>query len=338
MTIPPPEKSPLSPKESSRFYTSIRGVILALVVLIGNGIHPIINNIRPESLDALNFVFQMSLWEMVFAIIFLAVKFFINKPKPMQLSNSIPTEMHHQRTFRKRNLFRLVIIGLLFSGATYLYISGLSEAGAIVGSIALKVSPIYAMLLGVLFLGEKVSWKQIGLTVCMLFGLYYLGTAGTFVFGSFSLGFAKLLIVPLFWAIGHALTKPLLENNSISPLQVILVRSSIVSLVIGGLTAILYDFSFLLDALQRPENLGFSFLMGGTYFFMHISWYNSITYIDLGYASALVTPSPALTTILAVSLGLEFFHRYDLIGMVVMFLGLFGLIWMKNKEMRSQKS
>jgi len=196
-----------------------------------------------------------------------------------------------------------------------------------VGSLALKISPVYAMLLGALFLGEKVSWKEITLTAVMLFGLYYLGTAGTFVFGSFSLGFAKLLFVPLLWGIGHALTKPLLENRTISPIQIIVVRSSIISVVIGGTTIILHDISFLGNALLRPEYLLFSLLMGGTYFLMHISWYNSITYIDLGYASALVTPSPAITTILAVSLSLDILHGYDIIGMAVVFISLFGLIW-----------
>ena len=81
---------------------------------------------------------------------------------------------------------------------------------------------------------------------------------------------------------------------------------------------------------MRPDYLLFSLIMGGTYFCMHISLYNSIKYIDLGYASALVTPSPVLTTILAVSLGLESFHSYDIIGMVVVFIALFGLIWVNN--------
>ncbi|MHA1744730.1 MAG: EamA family transporter, partial [Promethearchaeota archaeon] len=200
----------------------------------------------------------------------------------------------------------------------------------------LKISPVYAMLLGALFLGEKVSWKEITLTVVMLFGLYYLGTEGTFVFGSFSLGFAKLLLVPLLWGIGHALTKPLLENHTISPIQIIVVRSSIISVVIGGTTIILHDISFLGNALRVPEYLFFSLLMGGTYFFMHISWYNSITCIDLGYASALVTPSPAITTILAVSLGLETLQIFDIFGMSIVFISLFGLIWVN--KMRSGRS
>ncbi|MCK5346524.1 MAG: DMT family transporter, partial [Candidatus Heimdallarchaeota archaeon] len=270
------------------------------------------------------------LWELILAMLFMAIQFFIGKSKPKQSSSCVSEIASNHPKSSWGHLLRLLLIGIIFSGATYLYIDGLTEAGAIVGSLALKISPVYAMLLGVLFLGEKVSWKQITLTMVMLFGLYYLGTAGTFVFGSFSLGFAKLLFVPLLWGIGHALTKPLLENHTISPIQIIVVRTSIISVVIGGTTIILYGFSSIGNALMHPEYLLFSLLMGGTYFFMHISWYNSITYIDLGYASALVTPSPAITTILAVSIGLETLHGYDIIGMAVVFISLFGLIWVNK--------
>jgi drug/metabolite transporter (DMT)-like permease len=319
----------ISSTPKSSFSTSSRGVLLSLVVLVGNGMHPIINKLRPESFNALNFVFQMALWELIFALLLMAVQFFMGKSPKLSSKGKFEITSNQPKS-RGGHLFRLLTIGVIFSGATYLYIDGLTEAGAIAGSLALKISPVYAMLLGALFLGEKVSWKEIVLTVVMLLGLYYLGTAGTFVFGSFSLGFAKLLFVPLLWGIGHALTKPLLENHTISPIQIIVVRSSIISVVIGGTTIILHDISFLGNALLRPEYLLFSLLMGGTYFLMHISWYNSITYIDLGYASALVTPSPAITTILAVSLSLEILHGYDIIGMAVVFIGLFGLIWVNK--------
>ena len=71
--------------------------------------------------------------------------------------------------------------------------------------------------------------------------------------------------------------------------------------------------------------------MGGTYLLMHISWYNSITLIDLSYASALVTPSPVITAFLSFIILNESVESYHFIGMVIMFIGLYLMIYFKAK-------
>ena len=52
------EKLPSS-KNIEKFYNSFRGLIFALIVLIGNGIHTIINNLCLEEFSSLLFLLQM---------------------------------------------------------------------------------------------------------------------------------------------------------------------------------------------------------------------------------------------------------------------------------------
>ncbi len=317
------EKKLPSSQNIEKFYSSSRGLIFALIVLIGNGIHPIINNLRPNEFSSTIFVMQMSMWEFFCALIVLFIQKI--KKKKIVLNNEI-NKNTGQICYSKKNLiFRMLIIGLIFTIATYGYVEGLKMAGSISGSIALKISPIYAIIIGFLFLGEKINVKQILITSFMLFGIYYLGTNGTFQMDQFSIGFAILLVVPFLWTIAHALTKSLLENKILIPNQVIFIRTGIISLSFLIINLIIYGNELLLSCIN-PSFLFFSFLMGFTYFFMHFSWYSSITSIDLSYASALVTPSPAVTALLAILLKQEDFHNYQIIGMVWAFVVLYGLI------------
>ena len=324
------EKKLPSSQNIIKFYSTSQGLIFALIVLIGNGIHPIINNLRPEEFSSTIFVLQMSMWEFFCVLVVLLFK---NYGKKKKKSNNATNRNFGKICYSKKKLiFRMLIIGLIFAIATYGYVEGLKLAGSISGSIALKISPIYAIIIGFLFLGEKINVKQILITFFMLFGIYYLGTNGTFQMDQFSIGFAILLIVPFLWTIAHALTKPLLENKILVPNQVILIRTGIISLSFLIVNLIIFGWKELFLSFINLNFLFFSFLMGFTYFFMHFSWYSSITSIDLSYASALVTPSPAITTLLVFLLKMEEFHYYQLIGMIWAFFGLYALILINKRS------
>ena len=58
-----------SSQNIAQYNSSSRGLIFALIVLIGNGFHPIINNLRPEDFSSTIFVLQMSIWEFICAFI-----------------------------------------------------------------------------------------------------------------------------------------------------------------------------------------------------------------------------------------------------------------------------
>ena len=308
----------------------IKGIIFGVVVLLGNGIHPIINNSRPVALDPLNFLLQMSIIEFFMAIpsAYLELKYFKKQHKTLYKPKS-PTE-------RWKFYLNLSFIGIIFTGSNYLYIVGLKLAGSISGSLALKVSPIYLLLIGVVFLGEKFNWKQLIIVFWMLGGLYYLATEGTLQADIFSLGFGILLITPLLWGTGHAITKILFRKNMILPSFVILVRTGGISILIFLINLGTNGWNNIAQSFLTTENQWFSFLMGGTYFCMHFGWYWAIKYLDLGFTSALVTPSPALTILFAYFITADQIYPYQIIGMIIVFIGLYALILLNTKS-RSSK-
>ncbi|MHA1647159.1 MAG: DMT family transporter [Promethearchaeota archaeon] len=321
-----------SVKNPPHLHSKTAGLIFALVVLIGNGIHPIINNLRPETLDSFNFTFQMSLWEYIFAFFAVIIENKVNRPN-ISKGFQKPGFFGIKNKTTKLKVFGLIlIIGLLFSVATYLYVEGLRRAGAISGSIALKISPVYAFIFGILFLNEKVNWKQLLITAIMLLGVYYIGTDGTFQIEIFSIWFGIMLFVPFLWSIGHTITKRLFHENLLTPNQIILFRTGIISTVMIIWLIFTQGWHSFQSALLTPKYLWFSFLMGTTYFFMHFSWYNSIKKIDFSFASALVTPSPVVTSILAIIFLKDIMHLYQLIGMIWIFLSLYGLILVNKKK------
>lgn len=318
------------PENISEKSTNLKGILYAAIVLIGNGIHPIINNSRPDYLDPFLFVLMMTAWEF-----FIVSPFIIwEKRKEKITDKSKNTTEKYEFREKKKSIFiiKLFLIGFLFAVAGYFYVEGMKQAGSIPSSIALKSSPIYAMIIGGLFTHEKISKKQIILTLIMLVGLYFLGTKGTWNLGEFSLWFGILLLVPLLWIIGHSITKPLLEKKLVTPLGIIQIRTGIMMVIFLILALIIFNPVAIISAISDGSMLMFSFLMGFTYFLMHFSWYNSIKNISISYASALVTPSPIITAVLASIFLSEKFEYYHLIGLVISLFCLYGLILSNNSK------
>jgi drug/metabolite transporter (DMT)-like permease len=309
------------------------GILYSIIVLLGNTFLPIINNTRPTNFDALFFAWMIVVWEVICILPIYIRESLLkthNQEKPI---NSIKPPVPIKLSSNWRWMVRLFIIGLLFSVATIGQVYGLSEAGSISGSIALKTAPIYSMMYGSLFLGEKITIIQILITIILFLGLVYMGTKGTFQLDQFSWGVGVLMIVPFFWAIGHGLTKPLLEKKVISSAQIILIRNAICSILIG----ILYlsiagtrDFWQLLS----PIHVLYMFLIGFNSMVMHYAWYKSISIIDISVASALAIPSPVLTTFLALLITHEALELFHIIGLSVSLLGLYLLILVQRKKER----
>jgi drug/metabolite transporter (DMT)-like permease len=311
------------------------GFFYAMVVLIGNGIHPIINNMKPSDFDALIFAWMMSFWELLGAIpLYFIIKSRNKRKNALEVAKK---DNNEKNTLSLRDKGIILLIGIIFAIATYYYILGLTLAGSVSGSIALKSAPIYSLIIGVIFLKEKLHPIDVLITLLMLIGLFYLATAGTFAMTEFSLGFAILLLVPLMWTIGHAMSKPYLVKGLISTPTLIIVRTGIVFVILFVASLFVIGWGPIYSILTGPIYVGFSALMGLTYLFMHYCWYKSISTLELSTASALVIPSPAITTILALLITQEEVHAYHIIGMLAMFIGLYSLIFIKSKRKKAEK-
>jgi drug/metabolite transporter (DMT)-like permease len=313
---------------TSSFYHSKLGILFAMVVLFGNGIHPIINNSRPIELNAMDFAWLMGLFEFLCVLpFFISEK--IKKP-------AADAKLDQKTAELRRNAWKLYLtIGLFFSIAQGLYTEGLTIAGSINGSIATKTAPIFALFIGAIILGEKITKTQLGLTAIMLLGLYYQSTKGTFLMDQINIGFLMLCATAFLWNFSHALSKPFLQSGAISTSEIIFYRTSIVLISLLTFSIIQTGFEHVFSIIKNPVFIFYGVLMGGTYFFMHFCWYKSISTINLSLASALVIPSPVITTVIAILIGQDVLHGYQIIGMIIMVGGLYALLFNKMKTNHS---
>lgn len=311
-------KSPKTPRD---------GIWLALIVLLGNGIYPVISNERPASLDGFFFSLMTVLWEFMCVFPFYLIEVTIRKRKLKKVSNL----KENSPNFSKINIsIRMLVVGILFAVAMVGMIYGLELAGSVAGSIALKTAPLFAMLIGAILLKEKIRPWALIFTVFMLGGLYYMATIGSWNPISFSWGVGICLLIPLLWGIGHALTKPLLQYSVLTPNEVILIRTGICTILIGIPYLLINGFDAF-SQWKSPIHLIFMLAMGGVYGITHLGWYLSIKKLDLGFASAMVVPSPVVTVLIAVLFLQTPLYSYQIIGLITSMIGLYGLIYSNQK-------
>jgi len=153
-----------------------------------------------------------------------------------------------------------------------------------------------------------------------------MATAGTWALISFSWGVGISLLIPLLWGLGHALTKPLLQYSVLTANEVIIIRTGICTVLIGIPYLILHGFAAFWQ-WTSPIHLLFMLAMGSVYALTHLGWYLSIKKLDLGFASALVVPSPVVTVIIAVVFLNTTLYSYQIIGLITSMIGLYGLIY-----------
>ncbi len=334
MTIEPISAELEVEHEQKSFETSKMGIIYALIVLFGNGVHPILNNTRPVDLYAVIFSFFFSFWEFAVGLVYFSIYKMRRKADDEVKLVDFSIEPHK----KWRAVGLLAIIGALFSVATFLYVRGLELAGSVSGSIALKTAPLYSILIGAIYLKEKVDYRLLLTIGAMITVLIYIGTAGTFQVEVFSRGFAYLLLVPFLWTIGHAIAKKLMNQKIINPLSIIVIRTGIVFIVLFIYALSTMGWQTVSYSLTNRDHILFSFVFGAIYFCMHLGWYRTIQILDLGYASAFVNPSPIITALLALVITKESIEPYHIVGLIVIIVALYMMIYFKSHPLKRKQS
>jgi len=264
------------------------------------------------------------------------LKFKYNNYRGEQLPQN---EKQNQKQFKKQKISKKTIfllflaIGGIFAGAQFLISYGLQTADAITASIAFKSSMIYTIIFGAIFLKEKPSKTQIGLTLMIFVALYYTISEGTFKPLEINLGALILILVPLLWTTGHSITKPILEKKILEPFDVIFLRTSISSIILfifyfGVLNKPISRFSLIFSS----ENIVNTFAIGLAYGIGHFFWYLGLRYIDLSINSAIQAPQPIITSIIAAIFLNEVLKIYHLIGIAIIIFSILGILVDKNKR------
>ncbi|MFX0174659.1 MAG: DMT family transporter [Candidatus Hodarchaeota archaeon] len=300
------------------------GIILSFISLFLLGFLPIISNSRPKTLDALNFAFYLSLWELTCSLALFFYEF--TKSKPGIFQKSIDSKIR-RKTFRVMGL-----TGIIFTISTFFYVYAFETAGTVSAAIAMQTYPLFSIIMEFILFKKKKRLSEFVFTLIMIVGIYYLGTEGTWLINDFSPWFALALIVPVLWSIAHVIIKNTLDTSPITPNQVTFFRVLISSILLFGISSLLNGTSNVFEGLISLEFQIFGFLMGLVYYLELVNWFYAIKHVEVSVASTITTPTPIITMIFALFILKESIELYQIIAMIIVFVSLYGLIWSERKN------
>lgn len=222
-----------------------------------------------------------------------------------------------------RPLFYVVILTAIANG---LFFVGLHFTTAMNAGLLEQIEPVYAALLSVLFLGERISRLQMIATSCMVLGALSVAYQG---YAGFNPGDLMILSAPLLFQIAHLIAKRILPDLP----QVFILPA--VRLMYGGLLMIAValcidpvSFASLLD----PQLWVCAGVFGLFFRTLDLGlWYQALRYVPLSVVSALLPIGAGVGFFAAILfLGeVPFPHHY--IGIALIALGLILLSRVKQK-------
>ena len=300
------------------------GVLLSFFSLFLLGFLPVISNSRPSNLNALNYAFYLSLWQLICSI-----PFFIYESTK---SNSGIFQKSADSKMRSKTLMIMGITGIIFSISTFFYVFAIETAGTVNGSLAMGTYPLFSIFMEFLIFRKKRRTIEIFFTITIIVGIYYLGTEGTWLISDFSIWFGLALIVPFLWSIAHVIIKNSIDTSPITPSQITFIRVLIASIVLFVISSLVNSTGNVLEGLLNPEFQFIGFLMGIVYYVELINWFYAVKHIEVSVASTITTPAPLITIFFALLLLKEPIGFYHIIAMIIIFTSLYGLLWAGNRK------
>jgi len=301
-----------------------KGILYGIGSVILIGIEPIIANSRPSEIDAYLFAMMTVIYE---AIIFFPL-FLIERNRLKGNKRTESNKYEENQTLLngwKRHKKLLIYLGVNFAIAQILFYVSFQLAGAINASLAQKTTIIFGLFFGFLINHEKISVTQIVFSIILLFGLVLAVTQGSFNLLEFNIGVLVMIATTCLWMIAHSFTKPILEKNELSSIQVVFIRN-----LLNGIVLISTYFIFFpienISLLFSPINHIFFILMGITYSFDLYCWYKALAYIDVSTASIIIAPSPIITAVFAMIILGETFTIFHLIGTIIITISIIVII------------
>jgi drug/metabolite transporter (DMT)-like permease len=299
------------------------------------GFQPIVANARPQSLDAFIFAAMTCLVE---AIVFFPLMIMEIKKKNSNTNDSNRTVFQSTVWQNwKKNIWLLIIIGIIFGLNQLLFFIGYDLAGAINGSLTQKTSVFFGLIFGVLILKERITKVQIIFSIILFFGLF-LAIAQVSFTTSFNInivmGVLILLFITILWMLGHTLTKSMFDRNEMTPTQMVFIRN----ILSGILLIVTYFLIFPVDKLSLftdPVNVFFFIAMGVVYGSGLFCWYKTLSYLDVSKATIIISPTPIVTSLFASFILGEVFTVFHLIGTLLVITSIIMIV--RQKEIPKNK-
>ncbi|MHA1983463.1 MAG: DMT family transporter [Candidatus Hodarchaeales archaeon] len=295
------------------------GIVLSFISLFLLGILPIISNSRPEELDALNYTFYLSIWQLLCSVPL--VTYELNSASKGLFSETVSKDL------RKKTLIVMFITGLIFVLATFLYILSFEKAGIVNAAIAIQAYPLFSILWETIFLNRKKNKQELAFTLMLITGIIYLGTNGTWQLENLTVWFILALIVPLLWSIAHVTIKHTLDNSPITPGQVTFLRVLTASFFLFFISIFINGPESVIEGLFTYSFQIYAIFMGLVFYLELVNWFYAVKHVDVSVASSITTPTPVITMVLAIIFLGESVEMYQLMTMLVVFISLYGLLY-----------
>ena len=230
-----------------------------------------------------------------------------------------------------------LITGIIFLASTFLYVLSFEKAGAINTSIAVQAFPVFSIILESILFSKMKNKQELFFTAFLIIALIYLGTNGTFAFEELSFWFLVALIVPVLWSIAHITIKHSLDNSPITPAQITFFRVAIASSLLFILLIIFESPNIILAEFLNVNFQIYALAMGFVYYAELINWFYALKHVDVSVASSITTPTPVVTMVLAILFLHETLELYQLIALIIVCLGLYGLLYYGSKKEKNLK-
>jgi drug/metabolite transporter (DMT)-like permease len=310
-----------------------KGLFFGIIAIFTISLQPVIANSRPKIIDPYLFAAITALIE---ALIFLT-PYILERRK---LKNSLAVEVDENQQLKIRSLLNgwkeinniklLLLIGLTFSIVPILNYIGFEIAGVINSSLIFKSEIIFALIFGFLFLKEKISRVQILFCFLLFFGVIISVTEASFNLLELNAGVIILLISVAIFTLVHTLTKSGFDRDELFPTQVVFVRNIFSGILLFSTYFLFFPLENILIVID-PQYFIYFLLMGLDYGVSLFLWYKSLTYLEIGKASVILSLTPIVSAFFSLIILREGFTIFHLIGTFVIIISI-TIIVRKKKE------
>ncbi len=266
------------------------GTLLALLGMTVYGIEPVIINANPSA-------------PIGFAALSATVASLILWPAMIYTGGTAEIRENPSQ------LWKGALVGLFGTALAYTaYSYGARMSTAVNAAIITRSEVLWSIVLSWSILRERINGRFLGSVFLILTGLMVLITGGGKV--KPHPGDLLLLLVPLFWQIGHVIAKRL----PYGPLTIATLRNTFGALLLAPAA---------LAGGMEPTR--FALLEGLMIALGQVIWYGAIKRINLSKATAIITPAPVVAMVLSITSG-EKLTALSVLSFILVSAGTLGAV------------
>jgi len=254
--------------------TETIGMIFVFIQILAAGIQPVFTKLAVGIINPLFAASMASLIGFIVPFVFL-------------LKNN-----DFKIIFHRRNLKEILLVGFFGTTVAYLlFFFGAQLTSGINAAILMQAEPIYSILLGYFLLKEKISSKQVLITLLIVAGVIVVIYKGT---TSLNVGDFLILLTPLFYQISHVTAKRAIKRIGTFAVQAGRYLSAGITLFIISSFLGVNQFNLLLEPLNLATILALGLIVAGI---GSLAFYEAIKRIDLSKVTAMIAPYSVLSVI-----------------------------------------